>query len=119
MTFKSPKPPCEKLEKRAGCIQSALCILGDKWTPLLLGQLVSGQKTFVELELGLAGISPRTLSGRLSMLIDEEIIKKSLYNSRPPRYKYLLTEKGESLLDILQDMSEWGNKYQSVQAIPG
>ena len=80
MSFSTVKPPCAEVESRPGCIQAALNILGDKWSPLLLGQLVSGQKTFGELEHTLAGISPRTLSSRLSKLEDENIIVKNKYN---------------------------------------
>jgi DNA-binding HxlR family transcriptional regulator len=111
MSFDTPKPLCSSLEKRAGCLQSALGILGDKWSPLLLGQLVSGQKTFGELEVMLDGISPRTLSARLTKLEQAEIIVKNKYNDRPPRYKYDLTEKGRGLQEVLQDMANWGEKY--------
>jgi len=113
MSFNTLKPPCDKLEKRPGCIQAALGILGDKWTPLLLGQLVSGQKTFGELELMLAGISPRTLSARLTMLEEEGIIRKNKYNAHPPRFKYDLTEKGRGLQEVLIQMADWGEKHQS------
>jgi len=113
MTYTAQKPACTAVEPKAGCIQSALCILGDKWTPLLIGQLVSGQKTFSELELVLSGISPRTLSARLNMLQKDEIIVKKKYNARPPRYKYQLTDKGFELQDILTCMASWGEKYQS------
>ena len=112
MAFDTVKPQCSKLEKRPGCIQASLQILGDKWTPLLLGQLVAGQKTFGELETMLAGISPRTLSARLEKLVEEEIVVKNQYNAHPPRYKYDLTEKGQGLQEVLQQMADWGEKYQ-------
>ncbi len=112
MSFQTVKPACTSIEKRPGCIQSALNILGDKWTPLLLGQLVTDQKTFGELEQDLAGISPRTLSDRLSNLETSDIIKKNKYNQHPPRYNYDLTEKGRELQEVLYKMAEWGEKYQ-------
>jgi DNA-binding HxlR family transcriptional regulator len=112
MAFDTVKPPCPKLEKKPGCIQYALSILGDKWSPLLLGQLVSGEKTFGELESGLSGISPRTLSSRIDNLLQEKIIKKNRYHQHPPRYKYSLTDKGNELRIILENMSNWGEKYQ-------
>jgi DNA-binding HxlR family transcriptional regulator len=113
MSFETIKPACSKIEKSPGCMQAALGILGDKWTALLLGQLVSGQKTFGELEAMLTGISPRTLSARLEKLVDEDIIVKNQYNAHPPRYKYDLTAKGKGLQEILQSMADWGEKYQS------
>lgn len=107
--------PCNKVEKRAGCIQAALNILGDKWSPLLLGQLIEGAKTFGELELYLGGISPRTLSARLEKLIENEIVHKNLYCKHPPRYRYELTEKGRELQSILKAMGDWGDKYHQAQ----
>lgn len=113
MAFDTVKPQCNKIESRPGCIQAALEILGDKWTPLLLGQLVSGQKTFGELESMLTGISPRTLSARLDKLLEEKIVVKNQYNAHPPRYKYDLTQKGKDLQDAIKQMAEWGEKYHS------
>ena len=112
MSFESKKPPCPNLEKTAGSMQATLCVLGDKWTPLLLGQLVSGEKTFGELESVLSGISPRTLSARLEMLQQEDIIEKHQYNQHPPRYKYRLTSKGSELQNVLEQMVAWGENYQ-------
>jgi DNA-binding HxlR family transcriptional regulator len=111
MAYDTAKPQCSKLEKRPGCIQAALAVLGDKWTPLLLGQLVSGEKTFGELESMLTGISPRTLSARLDKLLEEKIVTKNQYNEHPPRYKYDLTKKGQGLQEVLQQMADWGEKY--------
>ena len=111
MSFDTIKPPCSSVESRPGCMQAALEIIGDKWTPLLLGQLVSGQKTFGELEQMLTGISPRTLSARLNKLDEELIIKKNKYNAHPPRFKYDLTDKGKGLQEVLIQMAEWGEKY--------
>lgn len=111
MAFSSAKPVCKGVEKKPGCIQSALCVLGDKWTPLLIGQLVSKPKTFGELELMLSGISPRTLSARLNKLQEDKIVARKLYSPHPPRYTYNLTEKGSELQEILTKMAEWGEKH--------
>ncbi len=99
------------VEKRPGCIKAALEILGDKWSPLLLGKLVESPYTFGELEDALSGISPRTLSARLEKLVQQRIIDKQLYCEHPPRYRYQLTQKGRELQDILIAMGDWGNKY--------
>jgi len=103
-----------KVEKRKGCIQAALNILGDKWSPLLLGQLISGAKTFGELEVALGGISPRTLSARLEKMADHDIVNKTMYCKHPPRYRYELTDKGRELQNILKAMGDWGDKYHSA-----
>lgn len=104
---------CDKVENKPGCIREALNILGDKWTPILLGNLVSGPRSFSELETMLSGISPRTLSARLKKLTENNIIAKKSYNDHPPRYNYLLTEKGQELQTVLIHMADWGEKYQN------
>jgi DNA-binding HxlR family transcriptional regulator len=111
MSFSSAKPLYTKVEQKPGCIQAALNVLGDKWSPLILGLLVENEKTFGELELMLAGISPRTLSARLDQLESSGIIAKDQYCQHPPRYHYKLTEKGEDLRSILVQMGNWGAKY--------
>lgn len=93
------------------CIQTTLRIMGDKWTALILRDLSAGVNTFSCLEVSLTGISPRTLSQRLDMLEDEGIIEKLKYCRRPPRFKYVLTEKGCELQAVLTRMAEWGAKY--------
>ncbi|MFM2374568.1 MAG: hypothetical protein RLZZ234_563 [Candidatus Parcubacteria bacterium] len=104
-------PLCEKVEKRPGCIQAALRVVGDKWTPFLVARLVGKSRTFGELEMLLPGISPRTLSARLQKLDSEAIIEKEQYEDRPPRFRYALTKKGEELTTILMQMASWGEKH--------
>ncbi len=98
-------------EKKPGCIQAALEVIGDKWTGLLLRELTECPKTFGKLEQQLVGISPRTLSQRLEKLEQEQITSKSLYCEHPPRYKYALTQKGSDLKNVLESMAVWGEKY--------
>ncbi len=105
----------EKVESSPGCIQSTLLILGDKWTPLMLSQLVESPKTFSELETSLINISPRTLSQRLDKLNEAGIIGKESYCSRPPRYHYYLTPKGTELEVILSAMADWGTKHSQAK----
>lgn len=113
MSFSTPKPQVGHVEARPGCIQSALCVLGDKWSPLMIGQMVGEALTFGDLEKRLRGISPRTLSARLDKLQEDGIIERTQYNEHPPRYKYILTDKGRALIEILESMASWGEKYHS------
>ena len=105
---------CSSLEKRPGCIKSAMVILGEKWTAVLLGALSENACTFSELEDLTGGINPRTLSQRLDRLSIEQIIEKQLYNEHPPRYKYRLTTKGAELQNVLIAMAAWGDTYHTV-----
>jgi len=106
----------QKLERKDGCIATAMQIIGAKWTALILRDLYDGQKRFGELERSLAGVSPRTLSQRLNDLEHCGIISKQSFAEAPPRTAYSLTEKGQDLVPVLQQMAAWGDKYYA--AIP-
>lgn len=103
--------PSHFLEPRIGCIASAMLVIGNKWTALLLRDLSSGGRRFGELEKSLAGISPRTLSQRLERLTDEGVVSRQSFNEVPPRCVYSLTTKGRDLIPILEQMAVWGAKY--------
>jgi DNA-binding HxlR family transcriptional regulator len=102
-----------RIEKTPGCVAGALCVVGDKWTPLIVMELAKGSSRFSLLEQALPGISPRTLSQRLDNLETEKIITKTSHPSVPPRVDYELTKKGKDLLPILRSMADWGSKYFS------
>lgn len=101
------------LEPRVGCIASAMEIIGNKWTALILRDLANGPKRFSELEKSVGNINPRTLSQRLDDLESHRIITKTSYAETPPRIEYTLTQKGEDLVPVLRQMSAWGEKYYS------
>ncbi len=107
----STLPTAVKLEAKEGCIASAMKIIGNKWTALLLRDLYAGPKRFGELERSLVGISPRTLSQRLNDLETCGIIAKKSYQEAPPHTEYSLTDKGNDLIPVLQQMASWGTKY--------
>jgi len=88
-------------------------IIGAKWTALLVHDLSEGPRRFTELEHSCAGISPRTLSERLRALEDEDLVLRRSYAESPPRVEYELTEKGESLLPIIDAMRRFGHEWLS------
>jgi DNA-binding HxlR family transcriptional regulator len=93
------------------CVAAAVSIFGDKWTPLLIRELMRTTLRFSQLQEKAGGINPRTLSERLVKLEEEGIIKKVIYPEVPPKTEYSLTPKGEDLVPILQSMADWGEKY--------
>jgi DNA-binding HxlR family transcriptional regulator len=104
------------LESKAGCIASAMEIIGNKWTALILRDLSSGSKRFSELEKSVGSINPRTLSQRLDDLESHGIISKKPYAEVPPRIEYTLTKKGEDLIPVLRQMGAWGEKYYDASS---
>ena len=103
------------LEPRVGCIASAMDIIGNKWTALILRDLAAGPKRFGELEKSVGSINPRTLSQRLDDLERCQILTKQSFHEVPPRIEYTLTQKGEDLVPVLRQMAAWGTKYYSAK----
>lgn len=92
-------------------IAQTLNIIGDKWTLLIVHEIMLGDKSYNELLSKLTGIASNLLSGRLKSLEEDGIIKGELYQKHPPRYKYTLTEKGRDLKDVFNSIILWGSKH--------
>ena len=93
-------------------IARTLDIVGERWTILILRDLVTGgPRKFQDFERSLAGISPNTLSARLKRLEEAGIVKRRFYEQHPPRAEYLLTEKGKELGPVLRNLFDWGQRH--------
>ena len=91
-------------------------VVCGKWTLLVIRDLAAGSSRFCELERSLEGISPRTLSLRLRALEDEGIVERHTYPEVPPRVEYALTEKGEALVPLIEDMRRYGTRWLLSEA---
>lgn len=100
-----------QLEPKVGCIASAMEIIGNKWTALILRDLAGSEQRFCELEKSVGSINPRTLSQRLDDLEAHGIITKQSFAEVPPRCEYALTQKGRDLIPVLKQMAAWGEKH--------
>ena len=93
-------------------VARTLDLIGERWTILLMRDLLlQGPRRFQDFLTSLPGIAPNTLSARLKSLEDNGLVRRELYNDRPPRLEYVLTDKGKSLGPILKAMREWGDKH--------
>jgi DNA-binding HxlR family transcriptional regulator len=86
-------------------------VVCGKWTLLVIRDLAEGCSRFCELERSLEGISPRTLSLRLRALEEEGIVARNTFPEVPPRVEYALTEKGEALVPLIEDMRRYGSRW--------
>ncbi|GAA3142003.1 helix-turn-helix domain-containing protein [Streptomyces rameus] len=91
-------------------IARTLDLLGDHWTPLVVREAFYGIRRFDDFQREL-GIARNTLTDRLNRLVDEGVLEKRLYEREPPRYDYVLTEKGRDLFTVLATMSRWGDRW--------
>jgi DNA-binding HxlR family transcriptional regulator len=92
-------------------IANTLDIIGDRWTLLIVRDLMQGITKFNELKASLVGIAPNILSDRLQILELEGIIVSKRYSDHPPRYEYELTQDGWKLKDVLFALAIWGNNH--------
>src|SRR3954468_20529866 len=86
-------------------------LIGTKGAPLREHDLSEDPRRFTELEHACPGISPRTLSERLHMLEETGICLRASYPESPPRVEYELTEKGRSMLPIIEEMRTFGHEW--------
>lgn len=101
----------EKLNFRSDCpIAKTLDLLGDKWTLLVLRDiLIFGAKTYSDFARSPENIPTNLLSQRLKKLVDEGLLEKKAYQSNPPRYEYLPTSRCKSVQPILVAMKKFGD----------
>src|SRR5687768_18417953 len=92
-----------------GCpITGALQMLGDKWTMLVVRELLAGPKRTMELHSGLFPISSRTLVGRLRDMEKDRLIERTDFGGNPPHIEYALTERGRLLLPLVDALRVLG-----------
>ena len=101
------------LDKEFNCKKElTLALIGGKWKMLILWRLgKEGTKRFNELKESLPGVTQKILTGQLRNLEDDHLVRREVYPEGPLKVEYSLTEKGESLLPILEAMYQWGTKY--------
>jgi DNA-binding HxlR family transcriptional regulator len=107
--------PVAKPTKRSLCaVANSLDIVGDKWSLLVVRDLLHGKTTYGELSRSPERIPTNILAERLERLISAGIATRTPYQTHPVRYTYSLTPKGRSLGQVLLAFVRWGKEY-----IPG
>ncbi|HEY6533013.1 MAG TPA: helix-turn-helix domain-containing protein [Acidimicrobiales bacterium] len=91
-------------------VAQALEVVGEWWSLLIVRDALLGVTRFDEFHHRL-GISRNVLNERLGRLVDEGVLDKVAYQDHPPRYDYVLTEKGRDLWDVLDAMRRWGDRW--------
>ncbi|MEM9571011.1 MAG: helix-turn-helix domain-containing protein [Pseudomonadota bacterium] len=100
------------LDPRSGCpIATTLDYIGDRWTLVIVRDLLNGKKRYSEFLESPERITTNVLADRLSKLERSGLAEKSLYQARPKRFEYQLTAMGKDLLPILHAMCRWGNAH--------
>ncbi|MCD7035812.1 winged helix-turn-helix transcriptional regulator [Metabacillus sp. GX 13764] len=99
---------CSKVEK-------GMKIISQRWTSLIIYQLLNGPQRFCEVEASLP-ISGRVLSERFKELEQEGIVKREVFPETPVRIVYSLTDKGKALEPIMRGIEEWSHSWIELPA---
>src|SRR4051812_18517806 len=91
--------------------------VGDRWTLLIVRDAFMGFARFQEFEESL-GIPKKVLTDRLQRLVDEDIFERRLYQERPERHEYVLTDKGRGLWRVLAQLLMWGDEHYAGEDGP-
>lgn len=92
-------------------VARSLDVLGERWTLLIIHELLEGEARFSELGVRLPGIPSNLLSARLKTLERVGLVRRTLYSNHPPRAYYGLTEAGLALRSVLDALHAWGLQY--------
>jgi DNA-binding HxlR family transcriptional regulator len=84
--------------------------VGEWWSILILRDASQGFTRFDEFQTSL-GIAPNMLARRLQSLVEGGLLDRRRYQENPPRYEYLLTERGRDFQQVLYALLAWGNRH--------
>ena len=85
-------------------------LLGRKWHPVIVHRLMQKEMGFNELQREVHDISDKVLSDSLKDLQEKDIVEKEVVNEKPKKVNYHLTDRGESLSEVVETMREWGEE---------
>src|SRR5947199_145101 len=92
-------------------VAKSLEVVGDRWTLLLVRDLLSGPRRFADFARSLTGIAPNILSDRLKLLEERGLVARRFYSEHPPRAEYELTERGRDLGVVVGALATWGTRH--------
>jgi DNA-binding HxlR family transcriptional regulator len=105
--------------RRSACpVSRTLDVLGDRWSLLVVRDLIRGKRRFAEFLDSKEGIPTNTLAERLKRLVRAGIIESRRYSEHPPRVEYVLTPKGGELRPIIRAMVDWGVRHAGGRLPP-
>jgi DNA-binding HxlR family transcriptional regulator len=99
-------------------VARSLDLIGERWTLLIVRDLLRGPARFQDLRAQLAGIPPKLLADRLRHMTRQGLVTRERYSKRPPRASYALTERGRGLGLVVSALAAWGRPFVGQRAGP-
>jgi DNA-binding HxlR family transcriptional regulator len=106
-----------ELSEEACPVARGLSVIGDRWTMLVLRDCFLGIRRFEQFQERL-GITRHVLADRLRKLEAAGVLRRELYQERPPRHEYRLTDKGKDLHPVLLSLIGWANRHVPPKGPP-
>lgn len=104
---------------RSNCpIATTLDLIGDKWTLVIVRDMMSGKKKFSDFIESPEGITTNILAARLKNMVAHGLVEKRPYQERPVRYEYVLTKKGRALHPAMVEICKWANNQIKDTWVP-
>ena len=98
-------------------IASALDVIGEKWSLLVIRELFLGVRRFNDIAAN-TGAPRDILTARLRRLEELGVISRREYSERPPRYEYRLTDAGKELRPVIMALKQWGEDHVMDEPLP-
>ncbi len=95
-------------------IETTMTLIGNKWTVLIVRDLLQGTKRFSQLRRSVGNVSQKVLTANLRGMEAHGLVNRKVYAEVPPRVEYSLTETGRSLETVIKAMADWGRGYQQA-----
>lgn len=100
------------IQKFYNCpLELSMDLIGGKWKLIILWYLLDGPKRFSEINRLVPSITQKMLTTQLRELEDKGLVNRKVYAEVPPRVEYSLTDRGNSLSDILNSICTWSKSY--------
>lgn len=92
-------------------VRATLALLGQKWVPHIIHELMDGKRRFNELAALVGGCNSRTLRDRLEALEELGIVSRRIVATMPPWVEYELTDAGRELGRAMRPLEDWGRAH--------
>jgi len=98
-------------------LERSIEVLGDRWTAHLVAASFYGLTRFKDLQAHLM-VATNILTDRLSRLVERGMLERRLYQTRPERWEYRLTQEGRDFFPLIAALMAWGDRWLSGEAGP-
>ena len=98
-------------------VETTLTLLNSKWKFIIIRELLTGTKRFLELKKAVGSITQKVLTKNLREMEEKGLVERKIYTQTPPKVEYTLTDVGYSLMPVLNAMAGWGTDYKEYRKL--